>query len=51
MNILKLNPADYKIDNREKSKLENRLLDEMDKLKSEVYKNFKEYLKKKAINE
>ena len=51
MNILRLYPSDYKIDNREKSKIENRLLDEMDKLKNEVYMNFKEYLKKKSINE
>lgn len=49
MNILRLNPSDNKIENREKSKIENRLLDEMDKQKNEVYKNFKEYLKKKVI--
>ncbi len=50
MNILRLNPSDHKIENREKSKLESKLLDEMDKLKNEVYMSFKEYLKKKLIN-
>lgn len=47
MNILRLNPSDNRIENRERSFIENRLLDEMDKLKNEVYMNFKEYLKKK----